>query len=105
MKVRSDNYGGPEENPSCLVNMKKSNALNVYYGNANFHGCNGTLTKGGTVLKAIVKEQSKQNKTLLEPVKPSSDDKSSFSIEPVFGAALEGTTVQGLNSKTRPAAM
>merc|ERR1712072_1123377 len=103
MKVSSDNFAGPEKNPSCLVNLKKDNALNTYFGSADFYGCgNGTLSPGGTVLKSIIKRKASSG---LEKVKPSSDDQSSFSIEPVMGVALQGTTVTGVYSMTRSGPM
>jgi hypothetical protein len=103
MAVSSDNFAGPEKNPSCLVNLKKNNALNTYYGSADFYGCgNGTLTPGGTVLKSTIKEKTSGG---LKPVKPSSDDQSSFSIEPVTGVALQGATVTGVYSMSRPGPM
>jgi hypothetical protein len=103
MAVSSDNFAGPEENPACLGNLNKNNALHTYYGSADFYGCgNGTLTPGGTVLKSTIKEKTSGG---LKPVKPSSDDQSSFSIEPVTGVALQGATVTGVYSMSRPGPM
>jgi hypothetical protein len=103
MAVSSDNFAGPEKNPSCLVNLKKDNALNIYFGSADFYGCNEkTLTPGGKVLKPIIKKKTSSG---LEKVKPSPDDQSSFSIEPVTGVALQGTTVTGIYSMTRSGPM
>ena len=97
--VSSDNFQGPEQNPSCMINMKKKTDLNVYFGHADFYGCPTQLTEGGTVQKAQIKKDGKV-------VTPSGDtDQSYLEVEPVTGKTLMGQTVTGIYAMTRPGPM
>jgi hypothetical protein len=91
----SDNFQGPEQNPSCLINTKKKTDLNVYFGHADFYGCPTQLTEGGTVQKAQIKKDGKL-------VTPSGDtDQSYLEVEPVTGKTLKEQNVMGNYVMTR----
>ncbi len=103
MLVSSDNFEGPEKNPTCLVNLKKDNALSIYYGSADFYGCGEgnklTTSKNDvTVAKANV---TKRKGDTVTDVKPSDEDQSRFYIEPVLGTAIKGATVTGIYALSR----
>jgi hypothetical protein len=103
MLVSSDNFEGPEKNPTCLVNLKKDNALSIYYGSADFYGCgegNDLTTSKNDVTVAKAKVTKRKGDTVTD-VKPSDEDQSRFYIEPVLGTAIKGATVTGIYALSR----
>lgn len=101
----SDREGGYALNPTCLVNLKKRDDVDIYVGNKDFHGCSAdpqsmfdkfdiaSVTK--TLYKAKVVDANGATITSTDK------DKLSLDIEPVTGKAMKGNIATGVYIKVQ----
>eukprot|EP00945_MAST-04E_sp_MAST-4E-sp1_P004432 g4432.t1 len=101
----SDREGGYALNPTCLVNLKKRDDVDIYVGNKDFHGCSAdpqsmfdkfdiaSVTK--TLYKAKVVDANGATITSTDK------DKLSLDIEPVTGKAMKGNIASGVYIKVQ----